>query len=265
LEQVIINLVVNARDAMPQGGAVTIRTRNHKQETRVLRGQDDMPPGNYVQIEVADSGTGIPAENLQRIFEPFFSTKEIGSGTGLGLSTVYGIVRQTGGFIGVESTVGVGSTFNVYLPVYEGADGAGELRPEDAREDRPGPDLTGAGTILLVEDEDAVRVFSARALKAKGYNILEARSGEEAIEVLLKEGDKVDLIVSDVVMPQMDGPTLFKHVREKWPKIKVIFVSGYTEDRLREQFTSGETIYFLPKPFTLKQLAGKVKDVMEEE
>jgi two-component system cell cycle sensor histidine kinase/response regulator CckA len=265
LEQVIINLVVNARDAMPNGGAVTIRTRNHKQEIRVLRGQDDMPAGDYIVIEVADSGIGIPQENIQRIFEPFFSTKEIGSGTGLGLSTVYGIVRQTGGFVNVESTVGVGSTFVIYLPVYDGADGVGiETKPDDSREDRPGPDLTGAGTILLVEDEDAVRVFSARALRNKGYNILEARSGEEAVDILTKEGDKVDLIVSDVVMPQMDGPTLYKHVREKWPRIKVIFVSGYTEDRLREQFTSGETIYFLPKPFTLKQLAGKVKDVMEE-
>jgi two-component system cell cycle sensor histidine kinase/response regulator CckA len=265
LEQVIINLVVNARDAMPQGGTVTIRTRNHKQETRVLRGQDDMPAGDYVVIEVQDSGIGIPQENLQRIFEPFFSTKEIGSGTGLGLSTVYGIVRQTGGFIGVESVVGKGSTFLVYLPVYDNADGLGiEAKVEEVRDDRPGPDLTGAGTILLVEDEDAVRVFSSRALRNKGYNILEARSGEEALEVLAKEGDKVDLIVSDVVMPQMDGPTMYKHVREKWPAIKVIFVSGYTEDRLREQFTSGEVIYFLPKPFTLKQLAGKVKDVMEE-
>ena len=265
LEQVIINLVVNARDAMPNGGTVAIRTRNHKQEMHVMRGQDDMPPGNYICIEVSDLGVGIPPENIQRIFEPFFSTKEIGSGTGLGLSTVYGIVRQTGGFIGVESTVGVGTTINVYLPVYErtGNEPA-EIKQEESHEDKPGPDLTGAGTILLVEDEDAVRVFSSRALRNKGYNILEARSGEEAIEVLTKEGDKVDLIVSDVVMPQMDGPTMYKHVREKWPKIKVIFVSGYTEDRLREQFTSGETIYFLPKPFTLKQLAGKVKDVMEE-
>jgi len=266
LEQVIINLVVNARDAMPKGGVVTIRTRNHKQEMRVVRGQDDMPAGHYVAIEVKDLGVGIPPENLQRIFEPFFSTKEIGSGTGLGLSTVYGIVRQTGGFIGVESTIGVGTTINVYLPVYESAEGEiEEVKAGDQHEDKPGPDLTGAGTILLVEDEDAVRVFSSRALRNKGYNILEARSGEEALEVLTKEGDKVDLIISDVVMPQMDGPTLYKHVREKWPGIKVVFVSGYTEDRLREQFTSGETIYFLPKPFTLKQLAGKVKDVMGEE
>jgi two-component system, cell cycle sensor histidine kinase and response regulator CckA len=153
-----------------------------------------------------------------------------------------------------------------YLPVHENTDGAiEETKPGEQHDDKPGPDLTGAGTILLVEDEDAVRVFSSRALRNKGYNILEARSGEEALDVLNKEGNKIDLIVSDVVMPQMDGPTLYKHVREKWPEMKVIFVSGYTEDRLREQFKSGETIYFLPKPFTLKQLAGKVKDVMKEE
>jgi two-component system cell cycle sensor histidine kinase/response regulator CckA len=264
LEQVVINLVVNARDAMPHGGTVAIRTRNYNQEIAVLRGQDMMPPGHYVMIEVSDSGTGISPEILSRIFEPFFSTKEIGSGTGLGLSTVYGIVRQTGGFIGVDSVVGKGSTFMIYLPVFDNADGsATENKAEEVREDKPGPDLTGAGTLLLVEDEDAVRLFSCRALRNKGYHVLEARSGEEALEILKKEGNKIDLIVSDVVMPQMDGPTLYKHVREKWPDIKVIFVSGYTEDRLREQFTSGEVIYFLPKPFTLKQLAGKVKDVME--
>ncbi len=269
LEQVIINLVVNARDAMLQGGSVTVRTRSLKQDRPMLRGQDEMPPGEYVAIEVVDTGIGIPKENLQRIFEPFFSTKEVGSGTGLGLSTVYGIVRQTGGFVGVDSTPGKGSTFTVYLPVHhqdaKEAAAAARIAAEEAREDKPGPDLTGAGTVLLVEDEDAVRVFSARALRNKGYNVLEARSGEEALTLLDKEGgDKIDLTVTDVVMPQMDGPTLYKHIRERWPKMKVVFVSGYTEDRLREQFTSGETIYFLPKPFTLKQLAGKVKDVLGE-
>lgn len=268
LEQVIINLVVNARDAMNSNGTITIRTRRHKQEKPTIRGQDEMPPGDYVVIEVADTGTGIPKDIMQRIFEPFFSTKEIGSGTGLGLSTVYGIVRQTGGFIGVESTVGKGATFTVYLPAYletEKSSGTPESKIEDIREDKPGPDLTGVGTVLLVEDEDAVRVFSSRALRNKGYNVLEARGGEEALSLLEKEGgNKIDLIVTDVVMPQMDGPTLYKHIREKWPNMKVVFVSGYTEDRLREQFKSGETIYFLPKPFTLKQLASKVKEVLGE-
>ncbi len=265
LEQVIINLVVNARDAMPNGGTVTITTSNLNQTTSVLRGQDEMPAGNYVVISVKDTGVGIPRENLQRIFEPFFSTKEVGSGTGLGLSTVYGIVRQTGGFIGVESKVGQGTAFQVYLPALGANDAVQDTRVvEDLREDKPGPDLTGAGTILLVEDEDAVRVFSTRALKNKGYNVFEARSGEEALAVLDKDGDKIDLTITDVVMPQMDGPTLYKHIRGRWPNMKVVFVSGYTEDRLREQFKSGETIHFLGKPFTLKQLASKVKELLED-
>lgn len=265
LEQVIINLVVNARDAMPQGGTVTVRAFGLQQDKPVLSGQDMMPPGNYSVIRVSDTGTGIPKDIMQRIFEPFFSTKEIGSGTGLGLSTVYGIVRQTGGFINVESEVGKGSTFTIYFPTYADNGVAAPTPPADeTREDKPGPDLTGAGTVLLVEDEDAVRVFSSRALRNKGYNVLEARSGEEALEILDKEGAKVDLTVTDVVMPQMDGPTLYKKIRERWPNMKVVFVSGYTEDRLREQFTSGEVIYFLPKPFTLKQLAGKVKEVLGE-
>ena len=262
LEQVIINLVVNARDAMPNGGSVTIRTGNIHQSKSVMRGQDEMPPGDYVAVEVTDTGTGIAPEIVQRIFEPFFSTKAIGSGTGLGLSTVYGIVRQTGGFIGVDTQVGRGSTFAIYFPaLVEGENSMEQRAAEEAREDKA--DLTGAGTILLVEDEDAVRVFSSRALRNKGYIVFEARSGEEALIVLAKEGNKIDVMITDVVMPQMDGPTLYVNMHNKWPKIKVIFVSGYTEDRLREQFKSGEVIHFLGKPFTLKQLASKVKDVFE--
>lgn len=265
LEQVIMNLVVNARDAMPTGGLVRITSRNHLQREAVVRGQDEMPAGRYVAIDVEDTGCGIPKDILTRIFEPFFSTKEIGSGTGLGLSTVYGVVRQTGGFISVESVVNRGTKFTVYLPALnETAVAEATRAAEMEREDKPGPDLTGAGTILLVEDEDAVRMFSARALRNKGYNVLEARSGEEALEVLEKEGDKVDLTVTDVVMPQMDGPTLYKHLRDQWPRMKVVFVSGYTEDRLREQFKSGEEIHFLGKPFSLKQLASKVKELLGE-
>lgn len=263
IEQVIMNLVVNARDAMPTGGLVRISSRNHEQKDAVMRGQDEMPAGRYVAIEVEDTGCGIPKEILTRIFEPFFSTKEIGSGTGLGLSTVYGVVRQTGGFISVESVVNKGTKFTVFLPALsQQAQAEATSAAEMEREDKPGPDLTGVGTILLVEDEDAVRMFSARALRNKGYNVLEARSGEEALEVLAQDGDKVDLTVTDVVMPQMDGPTLYKHLKERWPRMKVVFVSGYTEDRLREQFKSGEEIHFLGKPFSLKQLASKVKELL---
>ncbi len=263
LEQVMMNLIVNARDAMmPQGGIVKVHADNYHQKEPVMRGQDEMPAGDYIAIHVSDTGSGIPKENLQRIFEPFFSTKEVGSGTGLGLSTVYGIVRQTGGFIGVDTKIGRGTTFSVYLPSVHPEEAAKIVQSEPAIEEKSTPDLTGVETIMLVEDEDAVRVFSSRALKNKGYNVLEARSGEEALTILKREGDRVALIVTDVVMPQMDGPTLYKNIRERWPNMKVIFVSGYTEDRLRDQFKSGETIHFLGKPFTLKLLASKVKEVL---
>ncbi|MEJ0062726.1 MAG: ATP-binding protein [Alphaproteobacteria bacterium] len=269
LEQVVINLVVNARDAMPKGGTVTVKTFNHHQDMPVVRGQDDMPAGDYVAIEVADIGIGIPPQIMERIFEPFFSTKEVGQGTGLGLSTVYGIVRQTGGFIDVQTHLGQGTKFIVYLPTpKEGAMAkavAAAANDSEDNKERAGSDLTGAGTILLVEDEDAVRIFSSRALRNKGYMVLEARNGEEAIAVVEKEGAKIDLLISDVVMPQMDGPTMIAIVREKRPDLKVIFISGYTEDKFRDQLKEGEVVHFLGKPFTLKQLASKVKDVLSGE
>nr|WP_247887094.1 PAS domain-containing sensor histidine kinase [Azospirillum sp. SYSU D00513] len=257
LEQVIINLVVNARDAMPGGGRLTIVTSNHKVERAERREHETVPPGDYVLVEVIDTGTGIPKENLQRIFEPFFSTKEVGAGTGLGLSTVYGIVRQTGGFVFVDSEPGEGAKFTILLPRHQGQPKPVEAEPRERR----GSDLTGSGTIMLVEDEDAVRVFSARALRNKGYHVLEARNGEAALQQLGPDGDGVDLLITDVVMPQMDGPTLARHVREKRPDMKVIFISGYAEDRLGE-IDGVEVAHFLPKPFSLKQLASKVKEVM---
>ena len=266
LEQVIINLAVNARDAMSGGGRLTIQTGNVSTNEPTRREHEEMPPGEYVAIEVLDTGIGIPKENLARIFEPFFSTKEVGSGTGLGLSTVYGIVRQTGGFIFVDSAPGEGAKFTIYLPRHQAAKATAAVTAEaesEARE-RSAGDLTGTGTILLVEDEDAVRVFSARALRNKGYQVLEARSGEAALSVLNSETNRIDLLVSDVVMPHMDGPTLIRHVRDKRPDMKVIFISGYTEDKFRDQIDAGEHIHFLPKPFSLKQLAGKVKEVLRD-
>jgi two-component system cell cycle sensor histidine kinase/response regulator CckA len=261
LEQVIINLAVNARDAMPGGGILTIRTANVTQTYAARRGHEVMPPGDYVQVEVGDTGIGIPQENLVRIFEPFFSTKEVGSGTGLGLSTVYGIVKQTGGFVFVDSEPGKGATFSIFLPRHQQAaetqaPKAGEAAPEPAR------DLTGAGTVLLVEDEDPVRLFSARALRNKGYKVLEAKSGEQALEMIQEGKEAIDLVITDVVMPRMDGPGLIKHLREIHPDMKVIFISGYTEDAFRKRLDHDADIHFLPKPFTLKQLAGKVKEVM---
>jgi two-component system cell cycle sensor histidine kinase/response regulator CckA len=260
LEQVIINLAVNARDAMPNGGKLTIKTRNVKTAEPMQRSADVMPPGSYVMLEISDAGTGIPKDILDRIFEPFFSTKEVGSGTGLGLSTVYGIVRQTDGFVFVDSEIGRGATFRIYLPEHARAPGEAAQRLIGGDEDRR--DLTGIGTVLLVEDEDAVRLFSARALRNKGYQVLEARSGEAALEIVTEHMNDIDLVISDVVMPRMDGPTLIKELRTRRPDIRVIFISGYAEDAFRKRVDAGEEAHFLMKPFTLKQLAAKVKEVL---
>jgi two-component system cell cycle sensor histidine kinase/response regulator CckA len=265
LEQVIINLAVNARDAMAGGGTLTIKTENVDLVEPIRRGDELMPAGKYVVIGVGDTGCGIPKENLERIFEPFFSTKEVGAGTGLGLSTVYGIVKQTGGFVLVDSEIGKGSTFAIYLPRHEGEEGVGTsiARADEATTPK---DLTGAGTVLLVEDEDPVRLFSSRALKNKGYTVIEADSAEQALDKLAENVGKIDLVITDVVMPKMDGPTLIKQVRELYPEraLKVIFMSGYTEDNFRQRLGDDVDIHFLPKPFSLKQLAGKVKEVMTE-
>jgi two-component system cell cycle sensor histidine kinase/response regulator CckA len=261
LEQVIINLAVNARDAMPNGGTLTIRTANVRWTQDQRRGHERMPAGEYVLIEVADTGVGIPADNMSRIFDPFFSTKELGSGTGLGLSTVYGIVKQTGGFVFVESCPGHGAAFEIYLPRYKGEDAIPHVR-SDITELWAGKDLTGSGTVLLVEDEDPVRKFGARALRNKGYDVIEAESGEAALEILRNTAGKIDLLITDVVMPHLDGPGLVREVREICPDIKVIFISGYTEDAFRRRLDNDGNIDFLPKPFSLKQLASKVKDVI---
>jgi len=264
IEQVIINLAVNARDAMAGGGTLTIRTANATQTSALSHGHEIMPAGNYVLIEIADTGVGIPRENLARIFEPFFSTKEVGSGTGLGLSTVYGIVKQTGGFIFVDSAPGRGAVFQIYLPRHQTAEAALAARPE-AAEPPAIRDLTGAGTVMLVEDEDPVRIFAARALRNKGYTVIEAKSGESALEAMDGAAEKIDLLITDVVMPRMDGPDLVRHVRESHPEMKVIFISGYTEDSFRQRLDSDSDIHFLPKPFSLKQLASKVKEVISGE
>jgi two-component system, cell cycle sensor histidine kinase and response regulator CckA len=210
---------------------------------------------------VTDTGIGIPKENLTRIFEPFFSTKQRGEGTGLGLSTVYGIVKQTGGFIAVNSEEGKGTTFTIYLPRYEASEQ--ELAETQAViEETPSRDLTGTGAILLVEDEDAVRTFGARALRSKGYDVLEANNGDNALEVLNNTDKTIDLVISDVVMPGIDGPTLIRMLREQKPELKVIFISGYAEDTYRDELDEENGVHFLPKPFSLKDLATKVKEVL---
>lgn len=262
LEQVVINLVVNARDACPGGGQITMKTHDFITQTPVRRGDDMMPAGRYVQLDVVDTGTGIDEKIIGRIFEPFFSTKEVGQGTGLGLSTVYGIVKQINGFISVESIVGEGTTFSVFLPAYEGTEalsrhGDGQMDGTESRKD-----LTGVETIMLVEDEDPVRLFGARALRNKGYKVIEARNGEAALQLLSDKSEDIDLLITDVVMPGMDGPTLVRKVREDRPDLRVICISGYSEDALRQRIEEDTNIHFLPKPFSLKQLAGTVKDVL---
>jgi two-component system cell cycle sensor histidine kinase/response regulator CckA len=261
LEQVIINLAVNARDAMPGGGTLTIRTANVRYEAAERRGHEVMPAGDYVLIEASDTGVGISPGNLERIFEPFFSTKDVSSGTGLGLSTVYGIVKQTGGFIFVDSKPAHGARFEIFLPRYQTADPSLTRRP-DPVELNVGKDLTGCATVLLVEDEDPVRKFGARALRNKGYRVIEAESGEEALKVIRQAEERVDLLITDVVMPRLDGPALVREVREIRSDIKVIFISGYAEDAFRQRLDRDSNIDFLPKPFSLKQLASKVKDVI---
>lgn len=259
-EQVIVNLAVNARDAMPNGGVLTLRTVNvPEQECARYGDAGTLVPSDYVLIEVSDSGTGIPADIMDKIFEPFFSTKEVGKGTGLGLSTVYGIVQQTGGNILAQSEVGRGTEFRVFLPRHV-ASAEDALAPQPEVEVRPAPDLTGQGTILLVEDEDAVRAFAARALTARGYNVIAAASGAEALEAMDSASARVDLVISDVVMPEMDGPTLLKALRARDPGLKVIFISGYAQEAFGKNLAEGEKFAFLPKPFSLKQLVAAVKD-----
>jgi two-component system, cell cycle sensor histidine kinase and response regulator CckA len=261
-EQVIVNLAVNARDAMLDGGKLLIRTANINEATSRELGQKHIPPGEYVLIEVSDTGTGMSADVMQKIFEPFFSTKEIGRGTGLGLSTVYGIVKQTGGFIFADSEEGKGTVMRVYLPRYIESAHEVEQAKIERRIEKP-KDLTGHGTVLLVEDEDAVRSFAARALGQRGYNVLEATTGAEALEVFANHKGDVDLVVSDVIMPEMDGPTLMQTLRRERPDLKIIFISGYAEDAFRKHLAENEDFMFLQKPFDLKELAAAVKAALQ--
>ncbi|MFL5194796.1 MAG: cell cycle histidine kinase CckA, partial [Microvirga sp.] len=261
-EQVVVNLAVNARDAMPNGGKLAIRTANVSATEAARLNVSAMPPADYVAVEVSDTGSGMTAEVLEKIFEPFFTTKEVGKGTGLGLSTVFGIVKQSGGYIDVNSKPGEGTTFSIYLPRH--IPDVQEV-PEETKADlpkKPAADMTGQGTILLVEDEDPVRAVNARALSARGYTVLEAESGIAALEIIQERGAPVDLVVSDVVMPEMDGPTLLGELRKLYPDLKVIFVSGYAEEAFRKNLPEGEDFNFLPKPFSLRQLVETVKQVI---
>ena len=257
LEQVIVNLAVNARDAMPEGGTLNIQTYAvPAAKAREMR-QQILPVSDYTALRVSDTGLGIPPDILAKIFEPFFTTKELGKGTGLGLSTVYGIVKQSGGYIFAESELGRGASFVIYLPVYSGADAQQEA---PVREPVKRAETWGSGTILLVEDEDMVRAVAERALTRQGYTVLTANDGEQGLEVLAAHDD-IDLLISDVVMPNMDGPAMVARARVSHPHLPVLFMSGYAEEQLRKSIDIAN-VAFLPKPFSVNQLAQAARDTM---
>lgn len=257
LEQVLMNLVVNARDAMPDGGEIRVSTEGVEMTEPLERDRVVVPTGRYVSVKVADDGMGIAPDKLQKVFEPFFTTKRTGEGTGLGLSTAYGIVKQSGGYIFVDSTQGVGTTFWLMFPAH-GLSEAMVVTP--VADGRPVlPAVEHSGVVLLVEDEAPVRSFATRALKMRGFTVLEACSGEEAIELLEAENPKIDVFVSDVIMPGMDGPSWVRQAREQYPDVPVIFVSGYAEDSFSDEQARIENSSFLPKPFSLGDLTEAVQ------
>lgn len=268
-QRVLMNLVINARDAMAHGGIITITTANISRSESETIQHHDFLPGEYVELAVQDTGTGIPKSVQEKMFEPFFTTKEVGKGTGLGLSMVYGIVKQTGGYIYCDSVEGEGTTFRIYLPRYNASlviDNSSNDKKNDnnTNQAEKNADLSGTATILLVEDEAAVRMGGVRALQSRGYTVLEAENGLEALDVIDEHNGAVDLVVSDVVMPEMDGPTLLGELRKKYPTIKFVFVSGYAKDAFAKNLPDDAVFGFLSKPFTLKQLAMKVKEMLSD-
>ena len=258
LEQVIMNLVVNAKDAMPTGGRIMIQTS--EEELDVVRREHSLiQPGSYILLSVSDTGAGMDKETQSRIFEPFFTTKEKGKGTGLGLSTVYGIVKQSGGYIFAHSESGSGTTFRIYLPKV--LDPAGQPGVSKAPQVATG----GSETVLLVEDEESVRELVRETLKTKGYSVMEAADGIQGMKIAESFEGKIDILITDVAMPGMGGHELAKRVTAARPGIKILFLSGYTEDAIIHEGVLDPGTAFLQKPFTLQALARKVRDVLHGE
>ncbi|SPJ28672.1 hybrid sensor histidine kinase/response regulator [Falsiruegeria mediterranea] len=255
LEQVLMNLVVNARDAMPQGGEIRIETEVVHLDNALERDRATLPPGEYVTVKVRDEGIGIAPDKIQNVFEPFYTTKRTGEGTGLGLSTAYGIIKQTGGYIFVDSVEGQGTEFIIYFPVHDQSERI-ETQP---KEDQKNPAARhGEGVVLLVEDEAPVRAFASRALRLRGYTVLEAESAEDALKTLKDPDLSVDVFVTDVVMPGLDGPTWVREALKERPQVRVVFVSGYAEGAFGDCDPDIPNSVFLPKPFSLNQLTETV-------
>ena len=258
IEQVIMNLAVNARDAMPQGGQLLIETSHTELDGSYTAARPDIQPGSFILIAVTDTGMGIPPDILPHIFEPFFTTKARDKGTGLGLSTVYGIVKQSGGSIYVYSEPGRGTTFKIYFPLIEEV--AGLVRPRPA----PAAAPRGTETILVVEDEQAVRTLIRTILEAHGYSVLEAHRGKGALAILQERTEPIDLMITDVVMPEMSGRELAEFAIALAPSMKVLYISGYTDDAIVQHGVLGPGVPFLQKPFTHEALTRKIRDLLDE-
>jgi signal transduction histidine kinase len=257
IEQVVMNLAANARDAMAHGGKLTLETANVRVDADYVTGHPMVTPGDYVVVIVSDSGAGIAPEHLANIFEPFYTTKEEGLGTGLGLATVYGIIKQSGGFIWVYSEIGLGTTFKIYLPQVEAA----VLESVHLSLPLVAP-VTGTETILLVEDEAAVRESTTEFLTMNGYNVLIAKNGEEALAIVREYPHAIHLMITDVIMPQIGGARLAEQMAVERPHTKVLFVSGYAENTLLRQGIFDVANRFLQKPFTLRSMASKVREIL---
>jgi signal transduction histidine kinase/CheY-like chemotaxis protein len=258
LTQVVMNLMINSRDAMPDGGAITIETANVELDREHSRTHPSSTPGPYIMLRITDTGVGMDDETRQRVFEPFFTTKPVGRGTGLGLSTVYGIVKQSGGNIWVDSEPGKGATFTIYLP--QAADEAQRTRA-DSEQSQP---HSGSEKVLLVEDEASVRGLAREILEACGYEVFEASNGHEAFDRFERECVEIDLLITDIVMPGMSGRELSEKVASRCPHIKVLFTSGYTDDAIIRHGIVDQGKNFLQKPFTFDGLARKVRAVLDE-
>ena len=256
MEQVIMNLAINARDAMPQGGKLTLQTRNAFLDEQYAQGAPEVQPGRYVMLAVTDTGSGMDAYTKAHLFEPFFTTKDLGRGTGLGLATVYGVVKQSGGYIYVYSEPGHGTTFKVYLPEV--------MAPESPRASSESADLAaGTETVLLVEDDDHVRAFSRLMLQTSGYTVLEAADGAEAIQLCEHDPRPIDLLLTDAIMPRISGRVLAERMIHSRPGIKVLFMSGHTEDHVLRTGVLAAEMAFIQKPFTGSELTRKVREVLD--